>query len=68
MLVNGKAVAKITVASRDSFGGGLSPWPTPVTLRPDQYWLVSDPGRGFDSRYFGPVHRNALTHRAELAF
>ena len=63
--VNGGAAAKITVASRDSFGGELFPWPTPVTLQPDQYWLASEPERGFDSRYFGPIHRNAFTHKAK---
>ena len=56
--------ARQTVASRDSYGGELSAWPTPVTLRPGEYWLVSDPERGFDSRYFGPVRREAVTHRA----
>ncbi|MDR2780552.1 MAG: S26 family signal peptidase, partial [Synergistaceae bacterium] len=55
LLVNGEAAAKMTVASRDSFGGELFPWPTPVTLRQNQYWLTSEPERGFDSRYFGPI-------------
>jgi conjugative transfer signal peptidase TraF len=59
---------RITVASRDSYGGELSAWPTPVTLSKDQYWLVSDPDRGFDSRYFGPVIREAITHRARPVF
>ena len=68
MSVNGGAAAKMTVASRDSFGGELSSWPTPITLQPDQYWLVSEPERGFDSRYFGPIHRNAFTHRARPVF
>jgi conjugative transfer signal peptidase TraF len=68
LLVNGEVTAKITVASRDSSGGELAAWPTPVTLRPGEYWLVSDPGRGFDSRYFGPVHRSAFTHRAQPVF
>jgi conjugative transfer signal peptidase TraF len=68
LLVNGEAAAKITVASRDSFGGELSPWLTPLTLPPNQYWLTSEPERGFDSRYFGPIHRNAFTHRAEPVF
>jgi conjugative transfer signal peptidase TraF len=61
-------VIKITVASRDSFGGELFPYPTPVTLPPDQYWLISDPERGFDSRYFGPVSREAFTHKARPIF
>jgi conjugative transfer signal peptidase TraF len=66
--VNGKVKAKITVASHDSFGGELSPWPTPFTIQPGQYWLVSNPERGFDSRYFGPIHRNAFTHKARPVF
>jgi conjugative transfer signal peptidase TraF len=68
LFLNGEAAAKITVASRDSFGGELSPWPTPVTLRLNQYWLVSESERGFDSRYFGPIHRDAFTHRAKPVF
>jgi conjugative transfer signal peptidase TraF len=65
--VNG-AAARITIASRDSFGGELSAWPTPLTLRPGWYWLTSDPERGFDSRYFGPIHHDAFTHRAFSVF
>ena len=65
--VNGEAT-KITVASHDSYGGELSAWPTPITLPPDQYWLISDFERGFDSRYFGPVNRSVLTHRAKPVF
>jgi conjugative transfer signal peptidase TraF len=68
LFVNGEAAAKITVASRDSFGGELFPWPTPLSLSPDYYWLISDPERGFDSRYFGPIHRDAFTHGAKLVF
>ena len=68
MLVNGGAAAKMTVASRDSFGGELFPWPTPLTLQPKQYWLTSEPERGFDSRYFGPIHRDAFTHKANPVF
>ena len=68
LFVNGGAAAKMTVASRDSFGDELSPWPTPLTLQPDQYWLTSEPERGFDSRYFCPIHRNAFTHKAKPVF
>jgi len=74
LFVNGEAT-KITVASHDSYGGKLSAWPdlgfsvvTPITLAPDQYWLISDPERGFDSRYFGPVNRSAFTHKAAPVF
>jgi conjugative transfer signal peptidase TraF len=66
LYVNGGA-ARMTVASRDSYGGELAAWPTPLTLQSGQYWLISDPGRGFDSRYFGPVQRDAFTHRAKPA-
>ena len=78
--VNGESI-KITVASHDSYGRELSAWPdlrlspygdgrvaTPITLPPGQYWLVSDPERGFDSRYFGPVNRSVFTHRANPVF
>jgi conjugative transfer signal peptidase TraF len=62
--VNG-GVTRVDIASSDSYGGPLFAWPTPLVLSSDQYWLVSDPERGFDSRYFGPVRREAFTHRAE---
>ncbi|MDR1483039.1 MAG: hypothetical protein LBI74_10480, partial [Synergistaceae bacterium] len=58
------SVTDITVASEDSRGGRLFAYPTPIILPPDCYWLVSDPERGFDSRYFGPVRREAITYRA----
>jgi conjugative transfer signal peptidase TraF len=63
LYVNGGAT-RITVASRDSFGGELSAWPTPLTLQPGCYWLTSDPERGFDSRYFGPLSGDSFTHKA----
>ena len=73
VLVNGflyvdDAAAKITIASRDSDGGTLSAWPTPITLQPGQYWLVSDSERGFDSRYFGPLDERTFTHKAYPVF
>ena len=68
LFVNGGAAAKMTVASRDSSGGELLPWPTPLTLQANQYWLTSESERGFDSRYFGPIHRNAFTHKAKPVF
>jgi conjugative transfer signal peptidase TraF len=67
LFVNGKAV-ELFIASHDSYGGELSAWPTPITLQPNQYWLVSDPERGFDSRYFGPVNGSAFTHKATPVF
>jgi len=65
--VNGEAT-RITVASHDSYDEELSAWLTPITLQSGQYWLVSDPKRGFDSRYFGPIDRSAFTHRAKPVF
>lgn len=67
IIINNKT-ALMLIVSHDSYGGELSAWPTPVVLSPDQYWLISDPRRGFDSRYFGPVNRMALTHRARAIF
>ena len=61
--VNDK-LTKITVASQDSHGGKLSAYPTPITLPPNHYWLTSDPERGFDSRYFGPLPGDSFTHKA----
>jgi conjugative transfer signal peptidase TraF len=65
--INGETM-KISVASQDSRGGKLSAYPTPITLPPNQYWLTSEPERGFDSRYFGPIDRNAFTHKARPIF
>ncbi len=55
---------RMVLASEDPKGRTLTPYPTPLVLSPDQYWLVSDPERGYDSRYFGPIDRKALTHIA----
>ena len=51
LFVNGDTT-KIIVASHDSSGEKLFAWPTPITLQHGQYWLISDPARGFDSRDF----------------
>ena len=67
LFINDIAVP-VTVASADSYGGVLLPWPTPLVLPPDHYWLVSDSQRGFDSRYFGPINRTSFTHRARFIF
>ncbi|GHV29498.1 conjugal transfer protein TraF [Synergistales bacterium] len=67
LIVNGKAT-NITVASADYYGGKLRAYPTPITLSPDNYWLISDPARCFDSRYFGSVNRSAFTHKAYPVF
>jgi conjugative transfer signal peptidase TraF len=67
LYVNGGSTPMI-VASGDSRGNILSPYPTPLILSPDCYWLVSAPYLGFDSRYFGPVKREVFTHRAKIVF
>lgn len=67
LLVNDDFLS-LTIASADSHGGTLSAWPTPLVLSADCYWLVSDPERGFDSRYFGPISRFAFTHKATVIF
>ena len=65
--VNGE-VKRMPIASHDSSGEELFEWATPIILQAGQYWLVSDPDRGFDSRYFGPINRGAFTHRARAVF
>jgi conjugative transfer signal peptidase TraF len=65
--VNGETTP-LHIAFQDSYGGELFAWPTPITLPDGQYWLDSNPERGFDSRYFGPIDRNAFTHRAKPVF
>jgi conjugative transfer signal peptidase TraF len=56
------------VSSQDSRGDKLFPYPTPLVLSPDHFWLVSAPYLGFDSRYFGPIDRSAFTHMARPIF
>jgi conjugative transfer signal peptidase TraF len=56
------------LSSQDSRGDRLFPYPTPLVVSPDHFWLISAPYLGFDSRYFGPVDRNAFTHIARLVF
>jgi type IV secretory pathway protease TraF len=67
LYVNGVTIP-MTVSSEDSRGEELVPYPTPIVLSPDHYWLISAPYRGFDSRYFGPVHKSAFTHRGKPVF
>jgi type IV secretory pathway protease TraF len=67
LCVNGLSIP-MTVSSEDSRGEELIPYPTPIVLSQDHYWLISAPYRGFDSRYFGPVHGIAFTHRAKPVF
>jgi conjugative transfer signal peptidase TraF len=58
----------VLVSSQDSRGGKLFPYPTPLVMSENNFWLVSDPAQGFDSRYFGPISRSAFTHVARPIF
>jgi len=58
----------LAVLTKDSQQRNLSPYPTPLILEDGFYWLISDPERGFDSRYFGPVNRSLLLFRAFPVF
>jgi hypothetical protein len=50
LYVNGKSSPMI-ISPEDSRGGKLLPYPTPLVLSRDCYWLVSVPAGGFDSGY-----------------
>jgi conjugal transfer pilin signal peptidase TrbI len=67
LYINGNP-APMIVSPSDSRGNALSPYPTPIVLSPDHYWLISAPYLGFDSRYFGPINREAFTHKARRIF
>lgn len=68
IIINGRAIAASRVLATDSKGKPLPRVAFPVTLGPDELWLTSDDPRGFDSRYFGPVKREALSRRATLVW
>ena len=68
LFVNSEDCGHMIVLSADSSGNPLYPFPTPVTLQTDQYWLISNPERGFDSRYFGMISRDCITHLAYPLF
>ena len=56
VLINGEAIPNTEVLTTDPLG---RPIPNQIgfhTVRPGEYWLISNLDRGsFDSRYFGPV-------------
>ena len=66
--VDGRDMGPLTVLSADSQGRPLGAFPTPYTLKAGEFWLVSHPEKGFDSRYFGPVKRTDITHTAVAIF
>jgi type IV secretory pathway protease TraF len=67
LYINSASIPMV-IASSDSRGEKLLPYPTPYVLSADSYWLISTPYFGFDSRYFGPLNRNAFTHKARRIF
>ena len=66
--VDGTDRGSLVVLSADSQGRILGAFPTPYTLKAGEFWLVSHPEKGFDSRYFGPVRRTDITHTATAIF
>lgn len=62
--VNGTPLPGSRRLARDSQGRALPRPSLPVRLGETEFWLASSEG-GFDSRYFGPVHRAALSCIAE---
>lgn len=58
----------ISLFEIDSKGCRLPIFHLPTRLGEDEYWLTSDKERGFDSRYFGPVNRRAITAKAKPLF
>lgn len=59
--VNGRLLPASQAVEHDRHGRPL-PHPTyPRRLAHGEVWLTSEHPRGFDSRYFGPVQRRALT-------
>jgi conjugative transfer signal peptidase TraF len=63
LFINGEETP-IFLDRQDSLQRPLTPFPTPVTLARDSYWLISNPNGGFDSRYFGAVDRSSIVYRA----
>lgn len=58
VLINGRVQAK--AALRDSAGRLLPTWQGCRLLRPDELFVLSPLSGSFDSRYFGPLPRNAV--------
>jgi len=63
ILINGEEFPLI-VQPYDREGNPIAAYPTPLIIYEDYFWLTSCPIRGLDSRYFGPVHRSLLSHKA----
>jgi conjugative transfer signal peptidase TraF len=59
--VNGRLLPASQAADHDRHGRALPHPAYPRRLARGEVWLTSEHPRGFDSRYFGPVKRDALT-------
>ena len=68
LYINGMDRGRLAVLSADRQGRPMSIYHTPITLQTGQYWLISHPERGFDSRYFGPIDARTITHTARPIF
>jgi conjugative transfer signal peptidase TraF len=65
VLINGKALPS-SVARESEGAKHALPYPLlPRELEADELWVASEHEAGFDSRYFGPVARSALSCVAE---
>lgn len=63
--IDGRPVAH-SVALQQTTSGDPLPTPTyPITVAEGFVWLATPDAAGFDSRYFGPVSRGAITCIAE---
>ncbi|GHV40465.1 hypothetical protein FACS1894187_21440 [Synergistales bacterium] len=58
----------VIILSTDKNGSSLPVYTLPAKLGNDEYWLISDKKTGFDSRYFGPVKREAIIAKAVPIF
>lgn len=62
--VNGQVLPRSLARARDNEGRTLPQPVAEVVLGADEVWLHADDEDGLDSRYFGPVRKEALSLRA----
>ena len=64
VLVNGRAEQNTIIISRDiKTGKQITHIKYPVIVQADEYWLTSNHPGGFDSRYYGAVHKKYIVER-----
>ena len=64
--VDGAALPSSRHLDKDRDGRALPTPPYPVVLGEAQVWVSSEHPRGFDSRYFGPVEKSAISCVGDL--